>query len=889
MRPPKFYTRLAALSLAALFALAPAAAPAQQRGGGTGPGRGTQRTTTTATPAPAATPSAVSRPAPAATPTRTPPRPAARAEDADPPGAADIDRPFNELVGAEGYALYVEMRSLGRLMRSKEIKDLLDLVRLVGAGSKEVENALGFYTTHPEQLEGTTGYALVMPTRSALPQFVSAYEFPSAEAARAFEPTARGMVEKFDELVSGEQQKAPAQGPPGAAGAGRQPQQQKPPAPDGLKLQLKRYGRVLIVSSEPFTLKRLRGEEESPLASNQRLQSLRSRLATEPLFVFFDVTLSDRIREAEYERMARDGSARAEMEAASRTAPAEEPASTQTGASAATPDAQAQPEATPVVVVTEPTVVGETEPELAGTPADGEEEGGPPPPPGQTPPPGAVVAGGAQGSTEDEEEQQQAGRASEMVLSALFGRGMSAVPRWPEAVGAALDLDGDSFVLRAVLVNDAADEVLPLPFLPTVISGPQLTTQAASVAPSESEVFISVSLDLTRMFNRIVGMADEQMRMAGEMRKTSGKGGGGEREEELSTEKSLAALEKLLGFKIREDFLPAVGNEVAISVPLRWFTGERGYNYGYRGKDKEQRGPVVLVALNNVEGVQRMLPRLLEMTGVKPLTSPGQTISHGGYQIHQYGSLSVAYLNNFAALSWEQEAVRRFIDETAASGPLSSDERYRAATSWAPRQRLGEAYVSRTLVEQLNAEMLKWADPADEEVQRIIARLNIRPESITYAVTGEGTGLLAHELRLPVALVKLFAADSILSSKVTPVRNGEQSALYVLTTARSSEEERKKAGKGYGTFEELSTPDEKARERVRGYRVTVEHPLSKAALDRAGYHFELRPAGDKYTLVATPKEYRKTGRRSFYLDETGLIRGADHAGEPATANDPPVD
>ena len=44
-------------------------------------------------------------------------------------------------------------------------------------------------------------------------------------------------------------------------------------------------------------------------------------------------------------------------------------------------------------------------------------------------------------------------------------------------------------------------------------------------------------------------------------------------------------------------------------------------------------------------------------------------------------------------------------------------------------------------------------------------------------------------------------------------------------------------------------------------------------------------AGDKYEVTATPTEYGKTGRQSFYLDESGIIRGADHGGEPATVAD----
>jgi len=43
-----------------------------------------------------------------------------------------------------------------------------------------------------------------------------------------------------------------------------------------------------------------------------------------------------------------------------------------------------------------------------------------------------------------------------------------------------------------------------------------------------------------------------------------------------------------------------------------------------------------------------------------------------------------------------------------------------------------------------------------------------------------------------------------------------------------------------------------------------------------------------FTLTASPAEYGKTGKRSFYLDASGALRGADKQGAVATAEDPKV-
>ena len=49
-----------------------------------------------------------------------------------------------------------------------------------------------------------------------------------------------------------------------------------------------------------------------------------------------------------------------------------------------------------------------------------------------------------------------------------------------------------------------------------------------------------------------------------------------------------------------------------------------------------------------------------------------------------------------------------------------------------------------------------------------------------------------------------------------------------------------------------------------------------------------RNRGAGFTLAATPVLYGKDGRRSFFLDNTGVLRGADKNGVVATANDPRI-
>lgn len=44
----------------------------------------------------------------------------------------------------------------------------------------------------------------------------------------------------------------------------------------------------------------------------------------------------------------------------------------------------------------------------------------------------------------------------------------------------------------------------------------------------------------------------------------------------------------------------------------------------------------------------------------------------------------------------------------------------------------------------------------------------------------------------------------------------------------------------------------------------------------------------RFTITAVPQIYGKTGFKSFYIDETGVLRGIEKNGKPAEENDPPI-
>jgi type IV pilus assembly protein PilA len=80
----------------------------------------------------------------------------------------------------------------------------------------------------------------------------------------------------------------------------------------------------------------------------------------------------------------------------------------------------------------------------------------------------------------------------------------------------------------------------------------------------------------------------------------------------------------------------------------------------------------------------------------------------------------------------------------------------------------------------------------------------------------------------------------------------------------------------------------------------VDQELAAGRKNGYTFRYSLTPPGGNLTeeeanqamgfqLAATPGQYGKSGRRSFYLDSTGIVRGADKQGAVATSTDPPIE
>ncbi len=148
------------------------------------------------------------------------------------------------------------------------------------------------------------------------------------------------------------------------------------------------------------------------------------------------------------------------------------------------------------------------------------------------------------------------------------------------------------------------------------------------------------------------------------------------------------------------------------------------------------------------------------------------------------------------------------------------------------------------------------------------------------AIAGLVTNILCVVTMVPILIIAAIAIPNLLAA-----RNAANEASSIASLRRiHSAQATYQATRGNGTY---GTMDQLASESL------VEEVLASGT--RNGYKFtvELKPSSydssPGFRAIAVPMEYGNTGVRSFYVDETGVIRGENTRGAVATEFSPPLD
>jgi type IV pilus assembly protein PilA len=131
---------------------------------------------------------------------------------------------------------------------------------------------------------------------------------------------------------------------------------------------------------------------------------------------------------------------------------------------------------------------------------------------------------------------------------------------------------------------------------------------------------------------------------------------------------------------------------------------------------------------------------------------------------------------------------------------------------------------------------------------------------------------------VPVAMIAAIAIPNLYAARMAA---NEGSAISSMRRISSAEATYQSMFQRYGTLDELA-----ARELI---------PPTLASGTKNGYKFTIElktnvfPNSDGFELVAVPVSYQSSGRRSFYIDESMVIRAADNHGRPSTQADAPLE
>ena len=789
------------------------------------------------------------------------PAPAARAGQAT--ARAEVPPPFEELLAADTYKVYGEVRNVGTLLSTGGAAEIIDPITRLADPGPQFKSLVSFLKKNAEALAQARLMFASWAVRADVPVVFVAIEFPTKEDAAKFAPKLETFLPTLMPPAATLDADPTLAKPPSPTQTEKQPANKvekpaasaspnkaaAPAADEQLPFVVTHADNLVCISDKSFKFAKLHPKDSKSLFQDPNFRIARDQFASEQIFVFFNVALEEKAK-ARPSPTPFISQAEADRRKAEDTddSPDETPAEaarSRAGIGEPSPDPNRVIEPSPAVLTIQS--------------------------PSPTPAP-----------TKEEAAQQLAfGQVGHMLDAIGYGE-----PHWPDAVGLAVALDGNEYVLRAVMIDKPEAKKTPIPFIPQLIGGPPFTSDAASVLPEDTDFLVSASIDLTQTYDGMRKEAEKKARAATERLHATRQP---QMDPAIDAVDAFTEFEKKAGFKIKDDLLPAFGREIALAGSLNTLQGMGGMNLGLRlppantasetGADKDAQGkqakpamPVMLIEVRDREAARKLLPGVLTGLGIGEANLIAQTEKREDTDLVNYaGVFAYAFVGDFLVLS-DAGGVRKVVDAYLNHQTLSSNTVFRNSRRWQPNRTVGQIYVSPALMEGYQEALRSTSATMDPGLRDFLLGMDPTAEAITYALSDDGLGT-RHELHLPKNLILMTVARVSSATKNPPPEANEGMAIGMLSGLASSEDQYKSGpGKGsYGSLQQLSDA-----------KLFPGDMLEKYA---SAYKFEVTVAGDQFEAVATPKEYGKNGKRSFFVDKTGVVRGDDHGGGPATIAD----
>lgn len=764
--------------------------------------------------------------APAPTPTPTP----------EPAPPVTIET----LLSANSYKIYAEARGVGQLVRSSAATDVLDPILKLGGPPSEFVDVVNWLKSHADEIMTSRLMVAAWPTATDVPPTVIAIEFSSSEEATKFESQVNGILAKV--LPPTKWESSPEA--PEKKTDQQQSATEKAPEVTVPGYYLQRADSLVIFSPTPVQLKKLRPKGSKLLSEDTNFQTAYNRFSSEPIFVYVDIASIQKEQEERTKKAQEEWKKEQEAQkAAEEKQKAEEeknkPELTEEEKAAET--LEVTPEPSPEIPAEVPT----PEPEV-------------------TPPSDAQMLSSA--------------------LSGIRNSLMGTSPNLPDALGIGFSPDTESFDLRVLMIDMAGEYSDPIPIFSGLILGGPVTPESPGILPADSELVVMLSLNFSDI-HELLSVEESPESFTGED------------VEPASTDKTnmrqpvevvapLRTIERLTKINVKDELLPLLGSEIAVSMPMGEFgmfgppvSGPRPMQtkndaVSVDGVKPAPRTPFIVISLRDREGMRRLMPRILEGFAGKAAAALAQSEKREDTEIVSIANMfSYAFVGNFIVLGVDAATTRYVVDSYLKGETLAANPQFKNHTRWEPRQVQAHAYLSSAFADSYKTWANSSSAPISDEARMFLTRVSTNPQPITYSLSNDGLGAL-HELHVPKSLV-ITTIAGIASAENPPatVKNERQamSMLYSITGAQQSYKENGKSA--YGSLEDLIAAE----------------LISKDRLDNSGYKFEVRLVPDGYEISAVPIEYGKTGKLSFFMThETHTIHGGDHGGAPASASDPQI-
>ncbi|HKY03507.1 MAG TPA: hypothetical protein VJQ56_01390, partial [Blastocatellia bacterium] len=216
--------------------------------------------------------------------------------------------------------------------------------------------------------------------------------------------------------------------------------------------------------------------------------------------------------------------------------------------------------------------------------------------------------------------------------------------------------------------------------------------------------------------------------------------------------------EASFGFSIKNDLLPTLGNEVAVTLNgVEALYPAAGARKGVKASTPRF---TVMIAVKQPARLEKLVGKILDMPG--RISQPFSQSFHRGARINYRNGFAYAVTGGFLILSGSPADIRRALDARAAGGGLASTESFRSVMGQS-RPSMMQVYLSSAVTGAIHETMRLEAAKTSPE----LATLKTAARApVGFVITPDQNNLLV-EMRVPTSFAVLALGSMMQAAPMT--------------------------------------------------------------------------------------------------------------------------